>query len=654
MIARRVGLPALVGIVAAAYFLVAATHGIERADEGHLVYFGARVADGALPVRDFRHWYGPSVFFVNGWLMQLFGADLLVVRLALVTLHALMVAAMFVLTRVVAGVGAAAVVALLAIVLGGLPLWVFNAPYATNYQLPLTMMALAAWVFMPDRPRTRLVVMGLCLGVVATFKPTGGLVSLAGIVTFLLSRVDEGTNAGARRLATLVSPVGASTLEVDESLGVAASTTSPSRRRLVATLAIGAMLAVLAVLGVISASVGAPSSVVLLLGPSLALAVWALLRVRRASTAQLAQSLVDLAWLAAAFAVAPIALAAYYAAHGLLGALLWDVLLGLPRQFALFAAYPWPSGRIVVLLGVAAVSIAAAACRADSPFAAVARVVAPAVVLAFVAALALDGRAHLAGGGWRSDLFGLVFWLPPVAVWATTIFLIRAPRSDASTLLTIMSATLLPGLAPVSDLPHVLLAVRAYLPVGALALREVRDAAAPAAVGRHAAAALLACWVVVLAVPCVAMLIDRARAAGPAGTYERASFIADDTQPGADVAALVAHLRARPNPYLFTLPSETMLYFLAGKRSPLDGDEFAFYAAVTGPQLTADDARALVDQDAAVRRLQAVRPLVVRVRGGVEEFRRVFPAIAAYVGRAYRPVATFGKFELLAPAPRRR
>jgi hypothetical protein len=275
-----------------------------------------------------------------------------------------------------------------------------------------------------------------------------------------------------------------------------------------------------------------------------------------------------------------------------------------------------------------------------------------ACVLAFVAALALDGREHLASGRWRGDLFGLVFWLPPAAVWMSTMFLVRAPQADASTLVTVMSATLLPGLAPVSDLPHVLLAVRVYLPIAALALREVRDAAEPPAVGRRAASALLACWVAVLMVPGVAMLIARARAAGPTATYERASFITDDTADATDVAALVEYLRTRQPraEYLFTLPSQAMLYFLSGTRSPLDADEFAFYA-VTGPQLSADDARVMVDEDAAVRRLETVRPLVVRVRGGVEDFRRVFPEIAAYVGRAYRPVATFGKFDVLAPTP---
>ena len=72
---------ALLWVAAAGYFLVGIGIGIEGVDEGHLVYLSWRVAEGALPYRDFQHWYGPATFFFNGALFRLFGPDLLVVRL---------------------------------------------------------------------------------------------------------------------------------------------------------------------------------------------------------------------------------------------------------------------------------------------------------------------------------------------------------------------------------------------------------------------------------------------------------------------------------------------------------------------------------------------------------------------------------------------
>jgi hypothetical protein len=75
-------------LLAAIWFMPGSLATIEWVDEGHLVYFASRVAEGALPYRDFHHVYGPGTFFLNGTLLRLFGPDLLVVRLALVVVKA--------------------------------------------------------------------------------------------------------------------------------------------------------------------------------------------------------------------------------------------------------------------------------------------------------------------------------------------------------------------------------------------------------------------------------------------------------------------------------------------------------------------------------------------------------------------------------------
>jgi hypothetical protein len=623
------GLGALLWVAAAGYFLIAATHGIERVDEGHLVYLSQRVADGALPVRDFRHWYGPAVFVVNGLLFRLFEPDLLVIRLALVALHASLVAAVFVLTRALAGTGAALVVGLASIVLGGVPLWVFHTPYATNYQLPLTLGALAAWVCLPSHPRARLVLLGVCLGLVTAFKPTGGILPLLGVVTFVLSRVEPSTRVA-----------------------------QPARLPL-AALASGTLVGVLAVLGVMGASIGGAWSIGLLLGPSGLLALWALGRVRRASPGRLAHNLVDLCLLGAGFVAVPVALAVYYAAHGLLGALAFDVLLGLPRRFIFAVPYPLPSGRVLLLIALAAASVVAIGWRRRALGAVVVRAVVVAGMLGFVVALVVAGREHLTSRRWLGDVFNLLFWLPPVAVWTSSLWLTRSPGKssdgqacEASTITTLVTAALLPGLAPVSDLPHVLIALPAFLPITAWMLCRARGSSP--ALGRRPALALLACWVVGVTVPAVAMLASvRSRAARPGVVHARATWITDDGANAAELSAVVEYLRARrPRPErLLTVPSHAVVYFLAGLPSALDADEFAFYAGIAGPQLSTDDARAMVDQRAAVQTLAAERPLVVRVRGrGLEAFGRTFPEIAAYLGQSYRPVASFGPYEVLEPA----
>jgi len=644
-------LGALLWIGAAAYFLVAATQGIERVDEGHLVYFSARVADGALPSRDFQHWYGPSVFFLNGLLLRLFGVDLLVVRLGLVAFHATLVVAVYALTRVLAGTLPALVVGLLGVVLGGLPLWVFNTPYATNYQLPLTLGGLAVFVGLPERSRARFVLLGLVLGVVTTFKPTGGILPLLGAVTFVLSRVDRPAG-GAGRGALLA-------------------------------LAAVTMLAVIAVLGVVGASLGGGWGVALLLGPSLVLALWTLLRLRHAAAACLGRNVGDLCRLGAGFATAPLLLAAWYATEGVLGALVSDVLVELPRQFLLFVPYPPPSARVLVLLALAAAGVVAVAWRRDATGAGVARGVVIASVALCAVALVVGGRAHLLNRGWLGDVFALVFWVPPLAAWAGALLLMRAAAADApapaggppvqdgspsplqgmtsepAVLVTMVTATLLPGLAPVSDLPHVLLALPAFLPLTVLVLRELRGGGVSSiederAVGRGLAWTLAGCWAVVFAVPAVTMLATaRASLPAPAVTHPRATWIADGGPRAADLAAAVAYIDKRqPRPErLLTYPTQAMLYFLTGIPSALDASEFAFYAGIAGPQLSDENVLALVDEQVAVLQLATQRPMVVRVRGGqaLDVFRRMFPVITSYIGRNYRQVARFGDYDVLEP-----
>src|SRR5207249_791576 len=97
-VARGLWLAALGGL-AALYFHGTVMSTIELMDEGQVVYSSWRVAEGEMPYVGFHQLYGPSVFFVNGALLKLFGVDLRVIRLSLVALKALVAVLAYVRTR---------------------------------------------------------------------------------------------------------------------------------------------------------------------------------------------------------------------------------------------------------------------------------------------------------------------------------------------------------------------------------------------------------------------------------------------------------------------------------------------------------------------------------------------------------------------------
>ena len=61
---------------------------LELLDEGFLAYGSWRVANGDLPVEDFEIFYGPSIFFLGGGAFSMFGEDLAVLRMLVLTLKA--------------------------------------------------------------------------------------------------------------------------------------------------------------------------------------------------------------------------------------------------------------------------------------------------------------------------------------------------------------------------------------------------------------------------------------------------------------------------------------------------------------------------------------------------------------------------------------
>ncbi len=83
-VARRRGIPAAwaAGLLCALAVLPSRLYDIIRFDEGFIVTGAMMVRDGLWPLRDFYTGYGPAQFVVDALLHAVFGADLLVTRLA--------------------------------------------------------------------------------------------------------------------------------------------------------------------------------------------------------------------------------------------------------------------------------------------------------------------------------------------------------------------------------------------------------------------------------------------------------------------------------------------------------------------------------------------------------------------------------------------
>ena len=95
------------------------------------------------------------------------------------------------------------------------------------------------------------------------------------------------------------------------------------------------------------------------------------------------------------------------------------------------------------------------------------------------------------------------------------------------------------------------------------------------------------------------------------------------------------------------LPDKHIIDFLSGRRSALE--DFAIILGTYG-HVSPEDARALVDQEAAIALLEREPVLVVSIRDdpGLAAERRVFPQLLAFVDARFREVARFGPYEVLA------
>src|SRR5215471_6105356 len=98
---ERIGVGLMVGVVV----LIYAWSGhvwVDVVDEGYFLDLGQRVAEGALPYRDFSTYYTPGLFYLFAVAFKVFGAHLLVIRYLMALLRGVCALLLYVLARRVA------------------------------------------------------------------------------------------------------------------------------------------------------------------------------------------------------------------------------------------------------------------------------------------------------------------------------------------------------------------------------------------------------------------------------------------------------------------------------------------------------------------------------------------------------------------------
>lgn len=604
----RWGGPVLLLVGAAAYFALSLPFGLELADSGMILLPSREVLAGAVPYRDFPHVYGPSLFYVNGIVLRLVGPELHALRLAMLMVKLVTVAVVYLCARQVAAPAGAWAAAALATVVWGAPWWLFHTPYANHFALTLCLAGLWASLALPARLTRRCAVAGLCFGLAATFKQTSGLFAMMAFGVSLLLAPGEGLTRPPAWLAGL-----------------------PGRAIRWLTLAVTAALA---------AAYLAPRSdpwTVLVIGvPAAAMLATAAHREwRRAlSDGDRAAGAAGVLAAAAAAAVPLLAWAAFFAAHGALGAFAFDTMSGLPQRLEWFEPYfrpAWPAW-------VAAAGVIAAVAAARSGRGA-------AWGGATLAAVAVCGAIAVGGFGWDAIWFGALAVLLPVVVWAGLLTLrAAAPPSVALVRFVAFGAISLLFLYPSGDFWHIAMAVPAFLPLAAgLGDRWLGG-------GRRLAALVGAMALLLVASPFVHSLVAVRVAGGIAPDSGPLRGIVDPSPRGQAARVVSEALLQRPGAPLLVTTADSLFYLLAGRDSALPAGEFILY--LIGFGLIDDDAaRALLPESQVVEALRRTQPTLVEAQPTRHHFRRVYPRAAAVIDDHYRVAVDAPPFRILEWVP---
>ena len=614
-----------VGLAAAAYFSLGIGLTLEWSDEGQIVYPAWRVARGALPYRDFLHLYGPALFLTNGALLHSFGADLRVLRTALVVVKALAIALAYVAARLLAPRPFALAAAALLTAIWGAPIWVFNAPYANHYAMALVLAGLVCVAGLPQRRLAPSVLAGLFCGAAATFKQTAGLFAYIGVGLALLQRTAEDASDAPAARDVVVRLVRLGFLAV--SGGLATVYLAPAN-------SVGNALALASPLAAV-------------------LAVSAIRELRSRGGPDYRRGALQLTAASAGFATPLVACAVFFAAHGALRELLFNTGTGLPHLVHWFDPIAMPPARawVLAITTVAGCALLTSQRRGGRSLALIALGASGALV---AVALSRGDAPNLALRGLTILLFGSAWWGVAAA------FAARLPRGLAAVvgeaehvraleILGLASVTGVLLLYPAADVPHVLMAWPLFTPMVAHLLWRWWTAAARGVEsrGRFALGAVAAVLIAALAAPFAGdLVLQRARPV-QSPNLARAGGVAIVDATSAEAAHVLDYLARQPSGPILVLSDQQMMYFLAGRDSVVAPYEFVLYLVGAGVIRDADAHQLLGDAEFAGE-VAKQRPLIIDRAGPMAtRLRRAYPETARTLADRYQPAFQAGSYEVL-------
>jgi hypothetical protein len=622
---------------------------LELLDEGFLTYGSWRVARGELPVEDFEIFYGPSIFFLGGGAFSIFGEDLAVLRMLLLTIKAVICVLVYMAARHVSGWLPSLGVFLILTALWGAPFPILTTIYPSFAGTVLCLGGFLAFLALRGRLLLACAVAGLLFGFATTFKQTAGAFGFLALALYLLT---ESAGPSRQPSAFLKGIV---------------------RTSRWAVLLIATSVAVIYLLPRNPAA-----NFVFLIAPVLyCIALLARQEFRRPPEMG-AQLQTFRAWvvLSSSFLLPTACWTAFYFSRGLGQTFL--TVSGLPAVVSWIE--PLPLGTTTGILWVVALASALGVRwlstreAPGTPASRWGKRILGAASVAALGALVFYTRDGFDHGPWTLGLSDLWVLGPFVVVWFSLLEARHLIERDARTQLnpadqaylafTIFAAFALLSLYPAGEMWHGVAVAPIILPLFARILDRCGNASdqGPA---RNGALRFRAGLLVVLAVLAISISpvrdLLRNRTEPPASIrwLPRASEIGwlgdfPNQMRFRQIGRIIrrVHKESSPGQPVFVFSGAQLFYFLLNRPSPLQEYEFTLYLVAFG-LIPDESARERVDEALVLERLREARPLLIDQPGSsfTENLRTAFPQVAQFLDANYQTVTKHGVYRVSRPRP---
>ncbi len=617
---------------------------LELLDEGFLTYGSWRVARGELPVEDFEIFYGPSIFFLGGGAFSIFGEDLAVLRMLLLTIKAVICVLVYMAARRVSGWLPSLGVFLILTALWGAPFPILTTIYPSFVGTILCLGGFLAFLALRGRLLVACTVAGLMFGFATTFKQTAGAFGFLALALYLLTE-----SAGPPRQPS-------------------AFLKGIIRTSRWAVLLIATSVAVIYLLPRNPAA-----NFVFLIAPVLyCIALLARQEFRRPPEMG-AQLQTFQAWvvLSSSFLLPTACWTAFYFNRGLGQAFL--TVSGLPAVVSWIEPLPLgtTTGTLWVVALASALGVRWLSTRdtPGTPASLWGKRFLGAASLAALGALVFHTRDEFGIRPWTLSLSDLWVLGPFVVVWFSLLEArhligrgLRAQLSSADQAFlafTIFASFALLSLYPAGEIWHGVAVVPIILPLFARILDRIgnpsRQGPARTGVLRFGAGMIVVLAVLAIGISPVRDLL-RSRTETPASM----SWLPRATEIGwmggfpnqkrfRQTGRVIQRVNkeARPDQPVFVFSGEQLFYFLLNRASPLQEYEFTLYLVAFG--LIPDErARERVDEALVIERLRQTRPLLIDQPGSsfTENLRTAFPQVARFLDANYKTVARPGVYRV--------